>query len=350
MSDLQLGLAITGGLVLAVFVAHGAWTTRKNTPKQASTQMPDLQQQDPDFGPDTVPMEMASDAPAFHLPVAAQRLMLDALIDVIAPMTLESPVPGDAAWAAMPSTRRVGTKPFAIEGFNQASQTWESLHPGQRYTSFQAGVQLANRSGALNEIEFSEFVIKTQSFADAVGANPEFPDMLEEVARARELDQFASAHDAQLGFTIRARHASWSPGYIHQNVSRLGFVAGAMAGRMVLAAREEGLPPVLVLSFDAQAVLAEDPAHSAIRSMVMHLDAAQVDPAEKPFERMCTSVLAIAEAMDGVITDDNGQVLVPDNMHLIGGELQNLYAILEKHDLAAGSALARRLFSRNNKF
>ena len=147
----------------------------------------------------------------------------------------------------MPATRRAGTKPFAIEGYNLTTLNWEVPMPGQRYGGFQAGVQLANRSGALNEIEYSEYVVKTQAFADAINATPEFPEMLEEVARARELDQFASAHDAQLGFTIRARNASWSPGYVQQNAARLGFVAGVIPGRMVLPASTEGLAPVLVL-------------------------------------------------------------------------------------------------------
>ena len=34
MSNLQIGLAVAGGLVLAAVVAHGAWTSRKNTPRQ----------------------------------------------------------------------------------------------------------------------------------------------------------------------------------------------------------------------------------------------------------------------------------------------------------------------------
>src|SRR5687768_17660362 len=55
-----------------------------------------------------------------------------------------------------------------------------------------------------------------------------------EVSRGRELDQFAGAHDAQLGFTLRARQAAWSPGFVHQHASRFGFVAGAIPGRMVL--------------------------------------------------------------------------------------------------------------------
>jgi len=206
-------------------------------------------------------------------------------------------------------------------------------------------VQLANRSGALNEIEYSEYVVKTQAFADAINATPEFPEMLEEVARARELDQFASAHDAQLGFTIRARNASWSPGYVQQNAARLGFVAGVIPGRMVLPSSTEGLAPVLVLSFDSQAALAEDPAQSAIRDIALHLDVAQVDRNEQPFERMRDVAAALAQTMDGVVTDDNGQLLTAQTMDGIGAELQGLYDTLEQRDLAAGSLLARRLFA-----
>ena len=35
MSSLQIGLAISGGVVLAAVVAHSAWTSRKNKPRQA---------------------------------------------------------------------------------------------------------------------------------------------------------------------------------------------------------------------------------------------------------------------------------------------------------------------------
>ena len=38
---------------------------------------------------------------------------------------------------------------------NQTIQTWELPKAGERYTAFQAGIQLANRHGPMNEIEFS---------------------------------------------------------------------------------------------------------------------------------------------------------------------------------------------------
>lgn len=274
-----------------------------------------------------------------------KRPALDALIDVIAPLQLEGVVSGEALLAAMPTTRRVGSKPFAVEAIREEGQDWETPRPGHRYRSLQAGVQLANRAGALNDIEFSEFVVKAQAYADAVGAAPDFPDMRAEVARARELDAFASAHDAQLGFTLRARRVAWSPGYVAQQASKQGFVAGALPGRMVLPGSQSGQAPVLSLSFDPQAAMADDPEQSALRELSLSLEVTHVPRSEQPFVRMREAAAALAESMDGVVTDDAGQPLSADTMDRIGADLETLYDALDSRDLSAGSAQARRLFS-----
>lgn len=340
-TTLQLGLAVGGGLVLASVVAFNTWSARKNAPKQPDPVAPsvlpdaDLQRQEPAFeGGDLPP-----------LPSPERKPGMDALIDGLASIAIEQAVSGDAALAAMPTTRRVGSKPFAIEGLNSTSQLWETPAAGQRYQQFQAGVQLANRTGPLNEIEFSEFVAKTQAFADAVNGLPEFPEMREEVARGRELDQFANDHDAQLGFTLRAVHAAWSPGYVQQHAARLGFVPSLIPGRMVLPSSTPGMPPVLGLAFDAQAALAEDPDQSALREVALSLDVPQVERSEQPFVRMRDTAAALAEAMDGAVTDDRGYPLQRDALDGIGASLEQLYDTLESRELAAGSVLARRLFS-----
>ncbi|MEO7392862.1 MAG: cell division protein FtsZ [Ramlibacter sp.] len=340
MSSFTIGLALIGGLVLALLVAYNAWTTRRNTPRQ-----PDAVAQI------DIPLDGERPEPVFDFSLAPplqameKKPGLDALIDVLTPIALEGPVSGDAAMAAMPTTRRAGSKPFAIEGYNDFIQEWEMPQPGQRYSAFQAGVQLANRTGALNEIEYSEFVVKVQAFADAVNGAPEFPEMLDEVARARELDQFASAHDAQIGFTLKARNAAWSPGYVQQNASRLGFVAGVIPGRMVLPAGNPGGPPALGLSFDTQAAMAEDPTQSALRSLTLSLDVPQVHRSEQPFVRMRDAAIALAASMDGIITDDNGDVIRAEGLDVIGADLEKLYDTLDARDLSAGSPQARRLFS-----
>ena len=382
MSTLQISLAIVGGLVLAGVVAYNAWVTRRSAPRtvreQASPDAPaaiahgdgeltgtheteatsrgDAERIEPVFqdaapAPAPAAREEVRAVPAVavtlnHVVSAPEkRPGLDALIDVIAPLQLEGEVSGEALLAALPGTRRVGSKPFAVEGLVDEGGEWESPRPGQRYRALQVGVQLANRAGALNDIEFSEFVVKAQAFADAVGATPDFPDMRAEVARARELDAFASGHDAQLGFTLRARRAAWSPGYVAQNAARFGFVAGVLPGRMVLPGSVAGQAPILSLAFDPQAAMAEDPEQSALRDVALALEVTHVPRSEQPFVRMRQSAAALAEAMDGVVTDDAGQMLSTDTMDRIGADLEALYDALDSHDLSAGSPQARRLFS-----
>jgi ZipA, C-terminal FtsZ-binding domain len=372
MNSLLLGLTIAGGLVLAGVIGHGAWTARKSAPKLAddvdsnqnsrveylessglSGLFNDGEKVEPTFKTNisqTLPIEPEFDIAQFDhqlaaLPTPERKPFLDPLIDILTAIDLDAPVSGDAVLAAMPLTRRVGSKPFAVEGLREDDAEWEAPSPGQRYSMLQAGVQLANRTGALNEIEYSEFVIKTQSFADAVGGAPEFPEMLEEVARARELDSFAASHDAQLRFVLRAVGVAWSTGYVAQNAARIGFVAGAFPGRMVLPNPVPTLPQLITLSFDSQAAMAEDAAQSAIRELTLSLEVPHVYRTERAFQRMRDCAKALGTAMDGRLCDDQGRLMTEKELDSLAVDLERLYDALDLRDLSAGSVLARRLFS-----
>lgn len=372
MSSLQISLILAGALLLLGVIVHSAWSGFKNRPKRP-TQSPTpagsvdsvgtatslassdvgpeklsgQERQEPQFdvgGEGTADFGTASVMSLNAQLPSAKKPGLDALIDVIAQVQMESLVSGEAALAAMPATRRVGSKPFAVEGLNSLNGLWEMPLPNQRYSALQCGVQLANRMGALNQIEYSEFVIKTQAFADSLGGEPEFPEMTEEVARARELDQFASAHDAQLSFTLRAKNTAWSLGYVQQSAARLGFIAGSIPGRMVLLASQPGAP-LLGLAFDTQAALADDAEQTALREITLSLDVPQVPRSEQPFLHMRQTAKSLAESMDGVVIDDNGNPINPEAMDQIGSELEQLYDMLDQRELSAGSALGRRLFA-----
>ena len=210
-------LAIVAGLVLALVVAHGAWNARRANPRQAQPNPPSERTEPTLVHAGTEARAMPPLEPAPPDAAAARRgPRIDALIDAIVPLRLESPVSGEFVLSHAPASRRAGSKPFLLEGLNAESGEWEPVAMGQRYSELQAGVQLANRSGALNEIEYSEFAQAIQAFADNTGAMVELPDMLEVAARAKELDTFASQHDAQLTVTLRANGVAWSPGYLQQ--------------------------------------------------------------------------------------------------------------------------------------
>ncbi len=348
--SLTVALSILGAVVLAALLLHGWWSARRASPRRADAPAVPPQRVEPALG-DAQPQADGAQPDAVERPappaVAAMRRQarLDALIDAIVPLSLDAPVSGELVLAHWPATRRAGTKPFSIEGLNTETGDWETPLAQQRYGELQTGVQLANRSGALNEIEYSEFVHKLQAFAEGVGALPDFPDMLDVVARARELDGFAGPLDAQLAARLGARSVAWSVGYVQQCAGRQGLVPGAVAGRLVLPSAEEGAPPVLVLEFDAQAALAEDPQAAALREVILSLDVPQTPAAVEPFPQWRKVAFALAEDMDAELLDDAGRPISAPAFDAIGKDLAQLYAALESHDLAAGSPAARRLFA-----
>ena len=360
------GLAVVGGVVLLGVLANGIYQARKASPRQADevgsgkrlepqmgASLPagagqgggHSAQSDPALGGQADPPTDTS-LPLDLRPAAPRKTArLDPLIDAIATLALDAPVTGELALAHLPPSRRAGTKPFLIEGLNRDSADWELPAAGQRYAEFQAGVQMANRSGALNEIEYSEFVQKLQGFAEGVGAMAELPDMLDVVARARELDGFAGDHDAQLSLTLRANGAAWSVGYLQQIAGRHGFSPGALPGRLVMPGAEDASPPVLVLRFDQQVALADDPAAASVREVQLSLDVPQTPEAAEPFPAWHQAARLLAADMDAAMIDDSGRPITLHAFAGIGKDLATLYTALASRDLAAGSPAARRLFS-----
>src|SRR5574343_235838 len=92
-SSLQIGLAIAGGAVLAAVVAHGAWTSRRNAPRQAE---PESQPAPEPCEQDTVPMALATEphldsGMALPTPAPRNKAALDALVDAIAHIGFDDP-------------------------------------------------------------------------------------------------------------------------------------------------------------------------------------------------------------------------------------------------------------------
>ncbi len=349
MNNLTIALACLGGLLITGLIAHSAWQARKASPLRPSQP----QHREPVFAETQfyAPAELAVDidlpsapGPVLKTPKHAHQPRIDALIDAITTLGLEAPISGDLCLAHLPTTRRAGTKPFLIEGLNATSGEWEIPDPGQRYSEFQVGLQLANRSGAVNEIEYSEFIQKIQNFSENIKAMVDFPDMLDVVARGRELDNFANAHDAQLAVHLHARSSPWSAGYVHQHATQHGFVSSLIPGRMVLPPEDEGAPPLLTLHFDPQAALAEDPNQSSVQDLTLNFDVPQTLATQRPFTKWQASAQALAKDMDALIVDDHGNPITPESFDAISAELEQLYAALQVRDLSAGSMSARRLF------
>jgi hypothetical protein len=274
---------------------------------------------------------------------AAPPAIVDRRIDCIVPIRLNGAVAGDKVIPLAQRLRRAGSKPVHIEGKPEGG-AWELLQNGARYEELRAAAQLANRSGALNELEFSEFVTGVQQLADALDAAPEFPDMLETVAMARELDGFAAQCDAQLSINVLSDGAPWSANYVQAVASQDGLLLSRDGTRFVkLDSRQS---PVFMLQFGDTNFLRDDLTYKGGEMITLVLDVPVADEDILPFRLMCDYAKSLAERIGGRVVDDGRRPLPESALLAIEKQLMTLYAKLEQAGIPAGSPATRRLFSQ----
>ena len=274
---------------------------------------------------------------------SAPPAIVDRRIDCIVPIRLNGPVAGDKVIPFAQRLRRAGSKPVHIEGKLEGG-AWELLQNGARYEELRAAAQLANRSGSLNELEFSEFVTGVQQFADALDASPEFPDMLETVAMARELDGFAAQCDAQLSINVLSDGAPWSANYVQAIASQDGLLLSRDGTRFVKLDAKQS--PVFMLQFGDTNFLRDDLTYKGGQMITLVLDVPVADEDILPFRLMCDYAKSLAERIGGRVVDDGRRPLPETALLAIEKQLMTLYAKLEQAGIPAGSPATRRLFSQ----
>ena len=353
MGQLQIALLVIGAIIIAAVVAYNAWQSgkwrRRRGADEGETLLPGNGPIEPGgLSELTLPGEGIE--PARLAPDIAPRprlfvLQIDPLIDAIASFVLEPARPGDVLLPRLPKAARAGGKRMLFEGRNAASGKWEPLQAQQAYAELQAAVQLCNRGGPINAIEFSEFVAKCHELGDAIGVSPDLPDMADALEQARQLDAFAGENDAQLSITLRARSVPWGIDFLKQQAQAAGFVPGSEAGRMVLLYQDVEQPaaPLVLLQFDSRADLADSA--SAVSHATLLLEVPQSPQSLRPYARMRQAARDLSTALDAALVDDNGMILSDAALDHIEKQLGMLYEVLEQRGLAAGSAAAQRLFS-----
>ncbi|AOK16994.1 cell division protein FtsZ [Burkholderia cepacia] len=274
---------------------------------------------------------------------SAPPAIVDRRIDCIVPIRLTGALPGDKILPVAQRLRRAGSKPVHIEGKPEGGQ-WELLQNGVRYEELRAAAQLANRSGALNELEFSEFVTGVQQFADAIDGAPEFPDMMETVAMARELDAFAAQCDAQLSINVMSDGAPWSANYVQAVASQDGLLLSRDGTRFVKLDAKQN--PVFMLQFGDTNFLRDDLTYKGGNMITLVLDVPVAEEDILPFRLMCDYAKSLSERIGARVVDDSRRPLPESTLVAIDQQLMKLYAKLEEAGIPAGSPVTRRLFSQ----
>lgn len=270
----------------------------------------------------------------FDAPIQ-KNLPIDDMIDCVIPIALAARVRGDKLLHAMQSLRHVGNKPVHVIGLRE-DQTWEDINQGGVYLALHAGVQLANRSSMLNELEYSELVGRLRHFSDEIDAEPDLPDMTEVMKAARALHQFVSQFDAKLSVNIQSNGAPWAISTLLQALERQGFDLRP-DGRLVMPDGDGGV----LFSLSTNVTLAEE----STSRLTLLLDVPCVAPQRDGYGAMISFAKMLASRLGGNVVDDSNQILSDTSLQEIAGQVNDFCTDMERTGVAAGSLRALRLFN-----
>lgn len=285
--------------------------------------------------PAVAPVAPDPAAEAAALRAEQATALVDPLIDCLLPLEMEIAQRGEKLLPALQKLRLVGNKPVHYIGL-AVSGDWEPVRHGVVYTKVQGGVQLASRTTALNELEYSELVTRLRGVADEIGAEPQIPDMIEVMAEARNLHRFVAAHDAQLGVNLAANGAPWDVTTLVGALEKQGFDLRP-DGRFVKGDGDGG--QLFTLSTNVT------PAEETTARLTLLLDVPCVAPARDGFGAMIACAKSLVQRLDAIIVDDYNQPLSDASIAEIAGQVKAFYADMEAADIPAGSTRALRLFN-----
>src|SRR5690606_17181229 len=212
MSDLQIGLILLGVVLILLVLLFNWWQDRR-VRRQMQEQFPE-REDDPLLGPAPPPPAAVRREPGLG-PITANAgdsdpsedaddpAEVDPATEVVIDISFAQPVPSEQLHAATHAVRRVGTKPVRMFAEREGGGHRARLRAGEEYVSMQLAVLLANRSGALTEIEWSELWTIAQGIAERFDGALEGPEQQQVVERARALDALCADLDAMVGLALQ---------------------------------------------------------------------------------------------------------------------------------------------------
>ena len=264
-----------------------------------------------------------------------KELPVDDLIDATIPIALEAQVRGEKILPAIQNLRYVGNKPVHFIG-RHINGDWEAIAHGGVYQTLLAGVQLANRSNPLTELEYSELLMRLRQITDSINAEPEIPDMADIINIAQSLHQFIVDHDVQLGVNVQSNGAPWEVNTLVAALTRQGFDLRT-DGTLVM---QDGEGEVLFsLSTNVpQAAPTTD-------RLTLLLDVPRVSLARDGYGALVSCARSLAMRLGGKVVDDSNQPLSEAALSDIAEQVAAFYAAMDAAEIPAGSSRAMRLFS-----
>lgn len=343
MSDLQIGLIFLGVvLILAVLVFNWwqDWRVRQKMRDQFPEREHDplmgaqgafTSRREPGLG--ALPSDVINAAEDDDDPDE-----VDPTTEVVIDVSFAQPVDSARLYNAIKSIHKVGSKPVRVFAEREGGGHRAWLRPAESYTSVQLAVLMANRSGPLTDIEWSQLWTLAQRLADHFDGSVEGPEIETVLERARALDGVCADLDAQVGLVLKLEQ----PGNV-DTVFRALENAGFLRGDIHLAWMSDSGVPRFFALFDGMP--ADQFKDDQVSRLDFVLDVPNSPADEQAFSRMATVGRDLARRLGAVLLDDQGRLLPDHADEAIDTQLLALYTRLEEAGYPAGEPRTARIFS-----
>ena len=355
MSELQIYLIVIGAAIIVLLLGFN-WFQDQRVRRRMQAQMPVIEQ-DPLLGDPLVSGESRrepglggvsatahlSDAHELsvisdHPEASADEQGPDPSTEVVIEITFQGPMLGEDLLPLLQPLRTAGRKPVRIFSQDTEGQLDARLRPDSQYVSVHLAVLLANRSGALSAIEWSQIWNRAQGLADQLESSIEGPDQQHVLDAASRLDDTCAALDTQVGLTLLL--GSMRPVLdVTSAAQSMGFVP--FNGGLVWLG-DYGLVCFTLSRADAASF---DAGMASVDRLSLLLDVPCSPVDTRAFGKMVEVGFELARRVGGELVDDQLRPVQQGAEAAIDEKLMTLYAQLEKAGFAAGSPRARRVFA-----
>lgn len=371
-SELQVALIGAGAAAVVLIIAYNKWQERKHRRRAEQAFKSDhrdvLLDPQGDDAPAAARVEpslngddaddrepVIASAPSAPRPVRESTVRrsvpeapsaLDHRADCIILIEAIEPLDVPRLWASQQEQLTGLSKPVRWYGFDDAANLWRELnaHSAGAYHWFCAAMQLVDRNGPIGEADFMRFSGGVQRIAEQFFAVPAgLPARVQALGGATELDRFCADVDVQIGINVVATVLPFAGTKLRGLAEAEGLV---LTDDGSFHMRDEAGHTLFTLgNLESTLFTADNLRTLQTQGLTLVIDVPRVANGAACFERMMQLANHLADALQGVVVDDNRAPFGADAATMIRGQIAQFQDRMASHEIPAGGPLARRLFA-----
>jgi hypothetical protein len=264
-------------------------------------------------------------------------------VDSIALILADQPVDADT-YAPMIRESQSIAKNVLWEGL--VGGLWVPIDPSadERYRELRAGLQLADRGGAIDADAITAFDSMMQQFATRMNAVSQREDVNEATRRAQMVDQFCAETDVEIAVNLVGKlGVTFAATKIRGLAEAQGFHA-LSSGEFVM--RDELNRTLFTLRNgnpqEPTGIRRDQGYHT---HLTLTIDVPRTPNAAETFQRMFTLALQFADVLQADVVDDNKKILTANGRKMIHDTIREIQGEMQQKGIAAGSSTALRLYA-----